>query len=166
MKVAKSKLKIAVITVSDRCFQKEKEDRSGPAIKEIVKSLGEVVNSRIIPDEKKLISNVLKEMIDCHKVDIVFTTGGTGLSSRDVTPEATKEVLEKEIPGFGELMRQESFKFTPMAILSRATAGTRKKSLIINLPGSPKAVKECLNIILPALPHALDIVRDYREHDE
>lgn len=152
-------IKIAVITVSDRCFQGEKEDKSGPAIKEIVKSLGEVVKYRIIPDEKKLISNVLKEMIDCHKVDIVLTTGGTGLSSRDVTPEATKEVLEKEMPGFGELMRQESFKLTPLAILSRATAGTRKKSLIINLPGSPKGAKECLEILLPALPHALDVVK-------
>lgn len=152
-------IKIAVITVSDRCFQGEKEDKSGPAIKEIVKSLGEVVKYRIIPDEKKLISNVLKEMIDCHKVDIVLTTGGTGLSSRDVTPEATKEVVEKEMPGFGELMRQESFKLTPLAILSRATAGTRKKSLIINLPGSPKGAKECLEILLPALPHALDVVK-------
>ena len=152
-------IKIAVITVSDRCFQGEKEDKSGPAIKEIVKSLGEVVKYRVIPDEEKLISNVLKEMIDCHKVDLVLTTGGTGLSSRDVTPEATKEVLEKEIPGFGELMRQESFKLTPLAILSRATAGTRKKSLIVNLPGSPKGAKECLEILLPALPHALDVVK-------
>ncbi|MCK4418316.1 molybdopterin adenylyltransferase [Candidatus Aerophobetes bacterium] len=152
-------IKIAVITVSDRCSQGEEEDKSGPAIKEIVKSLGKVVKYRIIPDEKKLISNVLKEMIDCHKVDIVLTTGGTGLSSRDVTPEATKEVLEKEMPGFGELMRQESFKLTPLAILSRATAGTRKKSLIINLPGSPKGAKECLEILLPALPHALDVVK-------
>ncbi len=152
-------IKIAVITVSDRCFQGEKEDKSGPVIKEIVKSLGEVVKYRIIPDEEKLISNVLKEMIDCHKVDLVLTTGGTGLSSRDVTPEATKEVLEKEIPGFGELMRQESFKLTPLAILSRATAGTRKKSLIVNLPGSPKGAKECLKILLPALPHALDVVK-------
>jgi len=152
-------IKIAVITVSDRCFQGEKEDKSGPAIKEIVKSLGEVVKYRIIPDEEKLISNVLKEMIDCHKVDIVLTTGGTGISSRDVTPEATKEVVEKEMPGFGELMRQESFKLTPLAILSRATAGTRKKSLIINLPGSPKGAKECLEILLPALPHALDVVK-------
>jgi len=92
-------IKIAVITVSDRCFQGEKEDKNGPAIKEIVKSLGEVVKYRIIPDEEKLISNVLKEMIDCHKVDIVLTTGGTGLSSRDVTPEATKEVVGKEMPG-------------------------------------------------------------------
>ncbi|GAJ10803.1 unnamed protein product [marine sediment metagenome] len=97
--------------------------------------------------------------MDELKADLVLTTGGTGLSFRDVTPEATREVVEKEIPGFGELMRQKSFEITPTAIFSRAIAGIRGKSLVINLPGSPKAVKECVDIILPLVPHALDMIK-------
>jgi molybdenum cofactor synthesis domain-containing protein len=152
-------MKIGIITVSDRCSEGKREDESGPLIRQMVENLGEVIKYEIIPDEKAPISQAIKKAIDQLKVDLVLTTGGTGVSLRDVTPEATRQVLEREIPGFGEFMRQKSFKITPMAILSRATAGIRGKSLIINLPGSPKAVKECLEIILPVIPHALDMIK-------
>lgn len=152
-------MKIVIITVSDSCSEGKKEDTSGPLIRQMVKSLGEVIKYEIIPDEKDSISQAIKEAVDELKADFVLTTGGTGLSLRDVTPEATREVVEKEIPGFAELMRQKSFEITPRAILSRAIAGIRGKSLIINLPGSPQAVRECLEIILPLIPHALDMVK-------
>jgi len=124
-----------------------------------------VIEYEVVPDEKASISQAIKEAADELKADIVLTTGGTGLSFRDVTPEATREVVEKKIPGFAELMRQKSFEITPTAILSRAIAGIRGKSLVINLPGSPKAVKECLDIILPLLPHALDMVKGKGHED-
>ena len=124
-----------------------------------------MIEYEVVPDEKASISQAIKEAADELKADIVLTTGGTGLSFRDVTPEATREVVEKEIPGFAELMRQKSFEITPTAILSRAIAGIRGKSLVINLPGSPKAVKECLDIILPLLPHALDMVKGKGHED-
>lgn len=152
-------MKIVIITVSDSCSEGKKEDTSGPLIRQMVESLGEVIKYEIIPDEKDSISQAIKEAVDQLKADFVLTTGGTGLSFRDVTPEATREVVEKEIPGFAELMRQKSFEITPRAILSRAIAGIRGKSLIINLPGSPQAVRECLEIILPLIPHALDMVK-------
>ena len=152
-------MKIGIITVSDRCSEGKREDKSGPLIRQMVESLGEVIKYEIIPDEKAPVRGAIKEAVDQLKTDLVLTTGGTGVSFRDVTPEATREVVEKEIPGFGELMRQKSFKITPLAVLSRATAGTRGKSLIINLPGSPKAAKECLEIILPLIPHTLDMIK-------
>ena len=152
-------MKIGIITVSDRSFKKEREDLSGPLIRKMTKNLGEVIDSKIVPDERALISQAIREMVDDAKADLVLTTGGTGPSPRDVTPEATRDVIEREIPGFGEIMRTEGFKKTPHAILSRAIAGIRKKSLIVNLPGSPKAVKESLEVIIPALPHALEIIR-------
>lgn len=152
-------MKIIIITVSDSCSEGKREDTSGPLIRQMVESLGEVIKYEIIPDEKDSISQAIKEAVDELKADFVLTTGGTGLSLRDVTPEATREVVEKEIPGFAELMRQKSFEITPMAILSRAIAGIRGKSIIINLPGSPQAVRECLDIILPLIPHALDMIK-------
>ncbi len=151
-------IKIGIITVSDRSFKKEREDLSGPLIEKMIKNLGKVVDYRIVPDVRALISQVIIEMVDEAKIDLVLTTGGTGLSPRDVTPEATRDVIEKEVPGFGEIMRIEGFRSTPHAILSRGIAGARKKSLIVNLPGSPKAVKESLELIFPALLHALEMI--------
>ena len=158
-------IKIVIITVSDSCSGGKREDTSGPLIKQMVESMGKVIEYEIIPDEKTSISQAIKEAVDELKADIVLTTGGTGLSLRDVTPEATREVVEKEIPGFAELMRQKSFEITPTSILSRAIAGIRGKSLVINLPGSPKAVKECLDIILPLVPHALDMIKGKGHED-
>ena len=158
-------MKIVIITVSDSCSEGKREDTSGPLIKQIIESMGKVIEYGVVPDEKASISQAIKEAADELKADIVLTTGGTGLSFRDVTPEATREVVEKKIPGFAELMRQKSFEITPTAILSRAIAGIRGKSLVINLPGSPKAVKECLDIILPLLPHALDMIKGKGHQD-
>ncbi len=158
-------MKIVIITVSDSCSEGKREDTSGPLIKQMVESMGKVIEYKIIPDEKASIRGAIKEAVDELKANFVLTTGGTGLSLRDVTPEATREVVEKEISGFAELMRQKSFEITPTAILSRAIAGIRGRSLVINLPGSPKAVRECLEIILPLVPHALDMVKGKGHQD-
>ncbi|MEW6188825.1 MAG: molybdopterin adenylyltransferase [Actinomycetota bacterium] len=153
-------IKVAILTVSDKGFRGEREDLSGKVIVEKMTSLGaEIVHQEIVPDEFDIISQRLRYLADDIDADLVLTTGGTGLSPRDVTPEATKAVIEREVPGFAEAMRQESLKVTPHAMLSRAVSGIRKQTLIINLPGSPKAVKECLEVILPALPHGIEILR-------
>lgn len=152
-------IRTGIITVSDRSFREEREDLSGPLIKRMISGVGKVVEYRIIPDQKSVISEMIEKMVDKLKIDLVLTTGGTGLSPQDVTPEATREVIEKDIPGFTEIMRVKGFDKTPYAILSRSVAGIRKRSLIINLPGSPRAVEENLKLILPAIPHALEIVR-------
>jgi len=151
-------LRIGVLTISDKGSRGEREDLSGPAIKESLAGIAEVVESGIVPDEKSQISQKLTEWADSGRIDIIVTTGGTGLALRDVTPEATRTIIEREVPGIAEAMRAASLVHTPMAMLSRATAGTRAKCLIVNLPGSPKAVKECLEIIRPALPHAIEIM--------
>lgn len=153
-------IKVGIITVSDKGSRGERKDLSGPAIEEVISQIdGKVVAYEIIPDEQKEIEEILKEYADYKRVDIIFTTGGTGFAERDVTPEATLAVINKLVPGIPEVMRMESLKITPKAMLSRATAGIRDKTLIINLPGSPKAVKECLQAILPALSHGVEILR-------
>ena len=147
---------VGIITISDKGAAGTREDLSGPEIKNIIVSLpAEVKEYEIVPDIKDVIANKLKEWTDNKGIDLIITTGGTGVSPRDVTPEATREVIEKEIPGMSEVMRMESLKKTPHAMIIRAVVGIRHHSLIVNLPGSPKAAKENLQAILPALPHTL-----------
>ena len=149
-------MRFCVLTVSDRCAKGEKEDKSGPQISEILAPYGETAQYLCVPDEQPLIEAALIEMCDEICADLILTTGGTGFAPRDVTPEATKAVIEKEVPGIPEAIRAESLKITPRAMLSRATAGIRGKTLIINLPGSPKAVRESLAVVIPVLDHALE----------
>ncbi len=150
----------AVITLSDRAFKKEYEDRSGPVIKEILSENGyRVVEQILLPDEKAMLKQQLIRLADQRQVNVIFTTGGTGFSRRDITPEATTEVCDRMAPGIAEAMRAGSMKITPKAMLSRQVSGIRKGTLIINLPGSPKACREDLDIILPALGHGLGILR-------
>jgi molybdenum cofactor synthesis domain-containing protein len=153
-------IEVGILTISDKGARGEREDQSGKVIEEIVKKIeGEVKYYRIIPDEEEIIQDELVKAVDKLHLDLILTTGGTGLGKRDVTPEATLAVIEKEVPGISEIIRSESFKKTNRAILSRGVAGIRKRSLIINLPGSPKGVKESLEIILKALPHGIEIIK-------
>ena len=153
--------KIGVITVSDRCHKGVYEDISGKAI---IETLDDYLIStwekiyEVIPDEKEVIEKTIINMVDNEKCCLVVTTGGTGPAKRDVTPEATEAVCDRMMPGFGELMRATSLEFVPTAILSRQTAGLRKDSLIINLPGKPKSIKECLDAVFPAVPYCVDLM--------
>ncbi len=153
--------KIGILTLSDRASQGVYEDISGKAIQEVLSSF---ISSevefvyRLIGDEQEQIEEQLKDLCDNEQCSLVVTTGGTGPALRDVTPEATEAVCQKMMPGFGELMRQTSLQYVPTAILSRQTAGIRGKSLIINLPGKPKSIKECLDAVFPAVPYCLDLI--------
>jgi molybdopterin adenylyltransferase len=155
----KKLISFGVLTISDKGSRGERYDGSGAAIQDRVNLMGgRVVRYDIVPDEVDIISRRLIEWADAGDVDVILTTGGTGLSPRDVTPEATLPILDKLVPGLAEAMRMETFGKTPTAILSRAVAGLRKKCLIINLPGSPNGVRECLEVIVTAVTHAVEIV--------
>jgi molybdenum cofactor synthesis domain-containing protein len=150
---------VGIITVSDKGSRGERVDTSGPAIEEMITRIGGRVGKYVIvPDEKQEIKDAIIEMSDRLGLELVLTTGGTGFSQRDVTPEATLEVIERNVPGIPEAMRARSLLLTPKAMLSRAQAGIRKSTLIINLPGSPKGVRENLEVILPALKHGIEIL--------
>jgi molybdopterin adenylyltransferase len=152
-------MKVGILTVSDKGARGEREDRSGPAIREMMEAAGgEIVRAKIVADEQDEIRAVLIEWSD-EGLDLILTTGGTGFSPRDWTPEATKAVIDRETPGIAEAMRRAGIEKTPTAMLSRAAAGIRKRTLIVNLPGSEKAVRESLVAILPALPHGVDILK-------
>lgn len=166
----KNHAKIGIVTVSDRASRGEYEDRGGPAILDY---LSEVLSSewtpiaRVIPDELDTIIETLQELSDVEQCCLIVTTGGTGPAKRDITPEATLAVAEKEMPGFGELMRKVSLEKVPTAILSRQTAVIRGGSLIINLPGQPKAIQECLDAVFPAVPYCIDLLEGpFLETDE
>ncbi len=149
-----------VITLSDKVSAGEREDRSGPILVNALTDMGiNVVEHRVLPDEKDTLSTSLAERADSGDVDLIITTGGTGLAPRDVTPEATRAILDRELPGVAEMLRAEGYKNTPFAVLSRGLAGSRKQCVIINLPGSPKAVAEGMEALEPILLHAIQMTR-------
>ncbi len=163
-------IKIGILTTSDRASKGIYEDLSGKAIRD---TLTDYLTSpwqevyKLIPDEQPEIERSLIELADVHQCALIVTTGGTGPAKRDVTPEATENVCEKMLPGFGELMRQTSLQYVPTAILSRQTAGIRGQSLILNLPGKPKSIRECLDAVFPAIPYCIDLIEGpYLEADE
>ena len=161
--------RIGILTISDRASRGVYEDKGGPAIKawlsRVLTNPWEAV-ARVIPDERPLIEAALCELSDDENCCLIVTTGGTGPALRDVTPEATEAVCQKMLPGFGELMRTASLKFVPTAILSRQTAGIRGRSLIVNLPGKPSAIDDCLNAVFPAVPYCIDLIEGaYLETD-
>lgn len=162
--------RIGIVTVSDRASRGEYEDKGGPAIVEwltrALTSPWEAV-PRVIPDEQAVVERTLRELCDDEDCALVVTTGGTGPALRDITPEATESVCEKMMPGFGELMRAVSLKYVPTAILSRQTAGIRGRALIVNLPGKPSAIAECLEAVFPAIPYCIDLIEGpYLETDD
>ena len=151
---------VGILTASDKGSRGEREDKSSEVIREMISRLGaQVTKYDIVPDEQDSISQRLMEWADAGTLDLVITTGGTGLAERDVTPEATLAIIDKLVPGLAEAMRAETLQKTPLAMLSRAVAGIRNRTLIINLPGSPRGVEECLQAILPALPHAIEVLK-------
>lgn len=161
-------IQAGVVTVSDKGHAGERKDASGPLLVDLLRKIGaEVVRRVIVPDERLDIERVLIEMADGARLDLIVTTGGSGLTPRDVTPEATLTVIEREAPGLAEVLRFEGYRKTPLAVLSRGVAGVRGKTLIINLPGSPKAVREGMETLSPILPHAVKMVRGVdTEHDK
>ncbi len=153
-------IRTAIITLSDKGSAGEREDESGAIIRDMVRGIGAaVVHYEILPDDRSRIETVLTRLADSGTVDLIVTTGGTGVAPRDVTPEATRGVIDRELPGMAEAMRGESLKKTPHAMISRAVAGIRKQTLIVNLPGSPRGARENLAVILPALPHTIEKIK-------
>ena len=161
-------IQAAVITMSDKGYAGERQDTSGPLLAQLLRKMGAVIVSQIIvPDERVEIERALVELADEARVDLVVTTGGTGPAPRDVTPEATGAVIEREMPGLAEVLRFEGYRKTPLAVLSRGVAGIRGGTLIVNLPGSPKAVREGMETLTPVLPHAIKMLRGVdTEHGE
>jgi len=151
-------IRTAILTLSDKGAKGEREDKSGEVIRRMLSEIdGFVTAYEVVPDEKDIIIKKLFEL--SRKADLIITTGGTGIGPRDVTPEATRVVIEKELPGFGEAMRMEGLKHTPRAMGSRGIAGIYQQTLIINLPGSPKGVQENLSVVLPVIPHSIDLIK-------
>jgi len=150
---------VGILTISDKGAKGERDDESGAVIRKMITGIGaKITHYEIVPDEKDHISGKLVEWADVSRVNLILTTGGTGLSPRDITPEVTLAVIDRLAPGFSEAMRAESIRITPKGMLSRGVSGTLGKTLIINLPGSPKAVRECLDAIMPALPHGIEML--------
>lgn len=150
-----------MITVSDKSFRGERQDESGPLLCHLVTEMGaQVVTTYIIPDEQERIASLLSHLADSGETDLILTTGGTGPSPRDVTPEATQSAIERKMPGLTELMRWDGYRRTPFAVLSRGVAGIRGRTLIVNLPGSPKAVQEGMEVLAPLLPSAITLIKD------
>jgi len=154
-------IRFGILTLSDRSSRGEREDSSGPALAHLIQTEGwSVIKQSLLPDDESTIRQILIDWTDDNEVDVILTTGGTGFAPRDVTPEATRAVIEREAPGLAEAMRAASLKITPHAMLSRVAAGIRKKTLIINLPGSPKGAVENLQVVIPVLSHAVQLLRD------
>jgi len=157
----------AIITVSDSAVQGTREDRSGPQLRERVEALGWTVAAQeLVPDEADQIAAALRRIADAGHAAVILTTGGTGVALRDVTPEATRAVIDREIPGLSELMRSEGLKSTPFAVLSRGLAGTRGRSLIVNLPGSPKGAVESFDAVAKLIPHVVDLIEGRTSHGD
>ena len=153
-------IRAGVVTVSDKGYAGEREDASGPLLADLLRKMGaEVVSRTIVPDERAEIERVLTALADEEQVDLVVTTGGTGPAPRDVTPEATQAVIEREVPGLAEVLRFEGYRKTPLAVISRGVAGIRGRTLFVNLPGSPRAVREGMETLSPILPHAIRMLR-------
>jgi molybdopterin adenylyltransferase len=161
-------IRAAVVTVSDKGYAGEREDASGPLLANLLRKMGaEVVSQTVVPDEQAQIEAILVELADEVQVDLVVTTGGTGPAPRDVTPEATQAVVERHMPGLAEVLRSEGYRKTPMAVISRGVSGIRGGTLFVNLPGSPKAVREGMETLAPILPHAIKMLRGVdTEHRE